>query len=139
MTMDYMANNDLMALLMHKYPDLKPGTHYVLVCAIPNEGFSLQEHARIHLWNNDYPQPSQEELVAYWVANQSEILLVALADETRGERNRRLTVADQLVEKAIDKNDPVAERAARDYRQALRDLTNQPGFPETVVWPEIPA
>lgn len=25
-----------------------------------------------------------------------------------------------------------------DYRQALRDITEQPGFPKNVVWPEKP-
>lgn len=35
---------------------------------------------------------------------------------------------------------PVAEskkEAWRTYRQALRDLTKQSGFPDNVVWPEI--
>lgn len=26
----------------------------------------------------------------------------------------------------------------QEYRQALRDITAQPGFPETIVWPELP-
>lgn len=26
----------------------------------------------------------------------------------------------------------------QEYRQALRDITDQPGFPENVVWPEPP-
>lgn len=28
--------------------------------------------------------------------------------------------------------------AWQEYRQALRDITDQPGFPENVVWPEPP-
>ncbi len=32
-----------------------------------------------------------------------------------------------------------AKAAWATYRQALRDVTDQPGFPENVIWPERPA
>jgi len=33
---------------------------------------------------------------------------------------------------------PVDQAAWAVYRQSLRDITNQDGFPESVVWPEQP-
>ena len=33
---------------------------------------------------------------------------------------------------------PVDQAAWATYRQALRDLPNQPGFPSEVAWPEAP-
>lgn len=33
---------------------------------------------------------------------------------------------------------PVDHAAWANYRQALRDVTKQSGFPENVIWPEVP-
>lgn len=57
------------------------------------------------------------------------------ANQVRSERNKKLTESDwtQLADS------PVADRAAwAAYRQALRDLTAQAGFPWAVVWPVSP-
>ena len=52
----------------------------------------------------------------------------------RAERNARLSASDwtQLADAPVDK----AAWAA--YRQALRDIPQQEGFPENVQWPEQP-
>jgi len=134
-----MTNLDLMFVLQQLYPQLEVGKDYVTGCKKPNEGFTQQEHAFIWGWRADVPQPTQEFLEAYWEANMSAMLSGQLAQATRVERNNRLDEADTLVEKAIDKGDAVAERAARDYRQALRDVPMQPGFPDTVNWPVKPS
>jgi hypothetical protein len=57
------------------------------------------------------------------------------AVEVRGERNFRLTVSDwtQLSDAPVD------SVAWASYRQELRDITTQEGFPWEVVWPEQPA
>ena len=58
-----------------------------------------------------------------------------VATSVRLERNMRLTESDwtQFVDvTGIDK------AAWATYRQALRDVTKQPGFPRNVVWPEKP-
>ena len=34
---------------------------------------------------------------------------------------------------------PNAPRGIAEYRQALRDITEQPGFPHDVTWPELAA
>lgn len=59
---------------------------------------------------------------------------VPSAEEIRSERNQRLAASDwtQLRDATVD------QAAWATYRQALRDLPQQPGFPATVVWPTPP-
>jgi hypothetical protein len=56
------------------------------------------------------------------------------AKNVRADRNKRLGDTDwtQLVDAPIDAS-PWAT-----YRQALRDISSQPGFPHNVTWPEEP-
>lgn len=59
----------------------------------------------------------------------------SLADSIRTERNAKLSASDwtQLPDVNIATKSDWAV-----YRQALRDLTAQPGFPVTVTWPTEP-
>jgi hypothetical protein len=73
------------------------------------------------------PTPSDEEL-----AEQ-------LAAEVRAERNRLLAESDWT--QMPDARAAMGEVKAAEwdaYRQALRDVPEQEGFPENVVWPTKP-
>lgn len=101
------------------------------------------------------PKPAFDEKTHY-VKRQSEPMLVAgvwtvgwdiisLSEEAlllsqqdsekflREERDRFLQATDWM---ALSDTTLTQEWAA--YRQALRDLTDQPGFPHDVVWPSPP-
>lgn len=56
------------------------------------------------------------------------------AEAVRTDRNKRLNDTDwtQVADAPVDK------AAWATYRQALRDITTQQGFPWNVVWPEQP-
>ena len=56
------------------------------------------------------------------------------AAEVRADRNARLAATDwtQIADSTADK----AAWAA--YRQALRDVPSQAGFPQSVTWPQEP-
>jgi hypothetical protein len=56
------------------------------------------------------------------------------AASVRAERNRRLAACDwtQLADAPVD------DLAWAVYRQKLRDLPNQAGFPLTIIWPVQP-
>ena len=56
------------------------------------------------------------------------------AEEVRTERNQKLTDSDwtQLADAPVDKT------AWATYRQALRGIPIQSGFPFNVVWPDVP-
>jgi hypothetical protein len=58
------------------------------------------------------------------------------ANVIRAERVPLLTAADIAILKAEDSNQDTANW--RQYRQALRDITGQSGFPEKVKWPKVP-
>jgi hypothetical protein len=58
-----------------------------------------------------------------------------MAANVRAERNQKLSQSDWTQGKDIA--DDVSTAWAT-YRQALRDITLQEGFPENVTWPEIP-
>lgn len=55
----------------------------------------------------------------------------------REERNNRLITSDwtQLVDSPVSAEEKAAWAT---YRQALRDLTEQEGFPTTITWPTKP-
>lgn len=62
----------------------------------------------------------------------------AKASEARRRRDALLADTDWLVTRAVELGEPVPAPWGS-YRQALRDLTDQPGFPETINWPEVPS
>ena len=61
-----------------------------------------------------------------------------LSSDIRAERDRLISETDYLTN-----NDyPISEEdreLIRVYRQALRDVPQQEGFPESVIWPEKPS
>ena len=56
-----------------------------------------------------------------------------LAAEVRAERNRRLSATDWRF-----RSDLTPSQAWVDYCQALRDITAQETFPQSIVWPTEP-
>ncbi len=71
------------------------------------------------------PQPTAEEL------------LERKAQEVRSQRDYLLTKTDYLVSGDYPLSDQDLTKV-KAYRQALRDVPEQEGFPEDVVWPEMP-
>lgn len=60
------------------------------------------------------------------------------ADEIRARRDALLTECDWVVVRAQELDEPVPLEWTS-YRQALRDVPQQSGFPENVEWPSGPA
>jgi len=60
--------------------------------------------------------------------------LEALAAQARAQRNDLLAASDWT--QVPDA--PVGQAAWATYRQALRDITTQAGFPAQINWPEAP-
>ena len=58
----------------------------------------------------------------------------AEAERVRTERDQLLTASDwtQVADAPVD------QAAWATYRQALRDVSEQEGFPHSVVWPKKP-
>lgn len=65
------------------------------------------------------------------------------AANVRSERDQKLKDTDWVTVKAVDQNaqDNLGIQVPKvwlDYRQSLRDITKQDGFPHNVVWPTEP-
>ena len=59
-----------------------------------------------------------------------------LAGIACAQRVPLLDDADRAINKAEDNG--LDSKVLRQYRQALRDITGQSGFPEKVKWPKVP-
>jgi len=62
----------------------------------------------------------------------------ALAASVRLARDGRLAASDAKALPDYPHAHETARQAWLDYRQALRDLPGQAGFPEAVDWPGLP-
>ena len=85
--------------------------------------------------NGQIPFTSEEE--AEWETEQAEYAANAnarAAAEIRTERDAKLTDSDwtQVADAPVDKT------AWATYRQSLRDVPSQSGFPGEVTWPTEP-
>ena len=64
------------------------------------------------------------------------------ADQVRAERDSKLASTDWVTIKAVDASSDglgvQVPQAWATYRQALRDVTDQVGFPDNVTWPIAP-
>ena len=58
------------------------------------------------------------------------------ATSARKQRNDLLTATDWQVLKALEDGNGLDFNLAA-YRQALRDVPEQPGFPHDIVWPSM--
>lgn len=78
-----------------------------------------------------------EEHLESWKAAAKKREEEAAAELVRSERNRLLEEIDwtQTIDAPISQK---SRSALRTYRQELRDITEQPGFPEEVIWPVRP-
>lgn len=78
------------------------------------------------------PEQRNGQWVMAW--DVSQIPEPEMAEKVRKDRNQRLAECDwtQLADSPADK------AAWSAYRQALRDISTQPGFPWSVVWPAKP-
>ena len=64
--------------------------------------------------------------------------LPGITAQARAQRDKLLLDTDwtQTLDAPIDEDTKAAYRA---YRQALRDVPEQDGFPRSIIWPELPA
>ena len=109
-------------------PDHDPETHFVEYAPVPTFVGGAWVYA-----------PSVRPLSVEQIAERT----ASRASAIRIQRDSLLKDCDWVVVKAVDQNAqdsfgiqiPVVWLT---YRQALRDITAQPGFPDTVTWPAKP-
>ena len=82
--------------------------------------------------NNDLLSLIGTDFAAY-VAPTSDETNAALAADVRADRNARLAATDWMASQDVTMSDEW-----RTYRQELRDVPSQSGFPTSVTWPTAP-
>lgn len=94
----------------------------------------LDDESFAHLLPEGSVKISNEEADAMRTANAQ----APTAEKVRAERDAKLAACDwtQLPDAPLTTTQKENWMA---YRQALRDITAQPGFPEAVEWPAEPA
>jgi len=127
------------------FHDEKPGMVRIRIYEVIGPAPEREEpHDDVIFTSWDVWEFEQEGIEAYVASNLDWLKQkakaeeeAALAAEVRAERNRLLLKADVAVNKAVDSRDSFAEIRARAWREALRDVPDQAGFPYDVVWPVL--
>jgi len=84
----------------------------------------------------DIVREMNDEEFAVWQAGESE-RTAEQSNVVRAERDTKLAECDWRVIKAIE-NNQLQDFQWAAYRQALRDVPSQAGFPWTITWPQPP-
>ena len=110
-------------------------------------GFTIPDEipdgeAYIH-WNGITPKPRHDyviqnvQVVLKSEADRQSYRDAAIARSIRGQRDILLSQSDYVILPDAPYSDET-QTAYRVYRQALRDLPEQAGFPNNVTWPAKP-
>jgi hypothetical protein len=90
----------------------------------------------IQIYNTEAGQVIVREMddmeYSAWLSEQD----AQQATSSRKQRNDLLTATDWQVLKALEDGNGLDFNLAA-YRQALRDVPEQPGFPHDIVWPSM--
>ena len=112
-----------------------------------DQGYGDQYH---HAQGNYFPQPiytidgiPRYKLVDGQAVERTEEEIAAdrlplQASAARAQRDKLLAATDWTV-LPDSPLDGTSQTALKTYRQALRDVPQQDGFPGTITWPEMPA
>lgn len=112
------------------------GMHVVVQTAKPNHNPVTQKLVeRTPVWNEEKGQWEQLHQVVDLSNEEKNALYESNASSVRSTRNLMLSACDwtQLPDSGAD------TKAWAEYRQALRNISNQAGFPFDVKWPTEPA
>lgn len=102
--------------------------------------FTNAEKDTVWWYDNDANAPDGlvkiEEAAAMAIAHPAPGL-EEQEEAIRAERDAKLNDTDIIIIRCVEAGEPVPDEW-KAYRQALRDVPEQAGFPDDVVWPEKP-
>lgn len=134
-----LSHDELIGALQIMFPGSVHGRDYLVGHPVEQGSAARSGPAQIMAWNLDAAMPDVDADVAPVWAQHGPTIQNTLAESTaRAARVPLLAQADILVNKAQDSNDADALAKARAYRQALRDVPEQQGFPTNITWPTKP-
>ena len=97
------------------------------------DGVTLMDGKWVYKWQEVdlYDTPAKE---AAHLAREEK----AFAEGARRRRNDQLRTSDWVVIKSQEDGSAVSE-IWKVYRQSLRNVPSQEGFPRTIIWPDVPS
>jgi len=124
-------------IVEYSYSDVAPNTSWVGVDdALNHTVFSGRMHKLVNgrAVETDIPKlPPAPGFV--WRDGAWRLDIVLAAQVAREKRDLLIAKSDWT---QLPDVDPAIKDKWQPYRQALRDITSQPGFPENIQWPEPP-
>jgi len=131
------THDHMVTVLQYLYPSLRHGFDYYVVQAVDGETNEVTGDPWILWWKNkEVARPTDAEIHTAFHADEA----LYRSRFLRLRRDYELMDTDGKADMPSDA--PPSAKAVCDrwraYRQALRDLPQQPGFPFDVKWPEWP-
>jgi hypothetical protein len=129
--------HDLLAATLTHMLDVRSGVDFCVGHPIDMTTGNQAGEPGITAWySTTVPQPDMVSVNRYFRQNRDEIRGIVM----RRARDNLLRLTDARVVLPPDAPDSVKAQAGKwlEYRQALRDITEHPGFPIDVAWPTPP-
>jgi hypothetical protein len=136
--MSFLHRDLLQYALEQEFPTLRHAKDYWCAHRVDDNDFSIQvADAAIIAWQpQDIEEPTLVEYITMCAKHYTAWNMIDLAAKARTQRDALLVAADALIYKAEDAGQN--STALRAYRQALRDVPEQTGFPTDIQWPVVP-
>lgn len=101
-----------------------------------DETLFVYDEYQIETKNRSILKISVEKNFDAWLEKAKQVEIDALAAEIRDKRNKMLAETDFyfLTDRELDES---TKKSLEEYRQALRGVTKQKGFPYNINWPEL--
>lgn len=97
----------------------------------------IRQYAPIEYWREQIAEVDDVEVDTYGaIEYNTEPSVEDLAEVVRRARDQLLNASDFT--QLPDAPSSIDKAAWQVYRQLLREIPDQPGFPTNVVWPEVP-
>lgn len=110
-----LAEYDVYPVTSLPIPPRNPQTHYLK----QSDFYQVDGQWRVHYTSEPLPESQ-------------------VADTMRSKRNQLLAETDWVIVVSYEQESIVPD-SWKQYRQTLRDITAQPGFPYEIEWPEKPS
>jgi hypothetical protein len=127
--------------------ELQAETGFVLMEGVGDSKINYIKNGAIQTYTDKQRQSKSQFMPPYMVWSNDTFDWVDTRDDAKKLEQQKITVdkqrnyllanTDWIVIRATDQGVPIPEDW-RTYRQALRDIDKQPGYPWNVVWPTPP-
>lgn len=130
------THDHMVLALKRMYPELVTGTDYRAAHPVQRDGGQSGPPFIAYWASASVPQPKDSEVHTFFYANEESIR----AEHVRFFRDLDLRSTDGRTVAPPDAPDSVKALTVEwvAYRDALRNIPNQEGFPFSVVWPVTP-